>query len=220
MTAISGGTSAEQLGASFDQLIADDAVKAVVLDTDSPGGTVQGMEELSSKIAAARGSKPIVAHVNGIAASAAYWVTSGADEVVLSPTAMVGSIGAQTAHDDVSAAMEKAGITRTLITSAPFKNEAASHQPLSDDARAHLQAQVNAFGAMFESRIASNRGIDPAIVRANYGQGRMVMAEQAVAQGMADGIATLDETIARLSAGAAPAKRFAAQREKRALALR
>jgi signal peptide peptidase SppA len=218
--AISGGTSAEGFGQSIDQMAADDEVKAIIMDVDSPGGAAQGMDELSAKIAGLRGKKPIIAHVNGTCASAAYWIASAADEIVLSPSAWVGSIGAMTAHEDISAALEKAGIRKTVIASSPFKGENASHLPLSDDARGYMQSLVDQMGAMFEDRIASNRSIDRDLVRSNYGQGRMVLAKQAVAQGMADRIATLEETIARFGGGRGQApKKFAAERQKRALSL-
>lgn len=218
--AISGGTSAEGFAQAFDQTVADDTVKAVIFDVDSPGGAAQGMDELSARIAAARGRKPIIAHVNATCASAAYWVACGADEIVMNPSAWVGSIGAMTAHEDISAALEKLGVKKTLITSSPFKGEASGHIPLSDEARAHLQNQVNVLGQMFEDRIAANRSVSREVVRAEYGQGRMVFAQQAVQHGMADRIATLEETIARFAGEPEPARRrLAPAREKRALAL-
>lgn len=220
---ISGGTSCEGFGRAFASAINDDQVKAVILDVDSPGGTVQGTEELSAQIFAARGSKPIVAHVNATMASAAYWIGSAADEVVVTPTGWVGSIGVMTAHEDVSAALEKLGVKRTLFTSSPHKGEQSGHLPLSDEARQHIQGQVNTMGAMFVDRVAANRGVATSLVRETYGMGRMVLARQAVADGMADRVATLEETVARFGATTAPAKpktrALAPERERRSLAL-
>lgn len=216
---ISGGTSAEGLGQQFDQVANDDGVKTIIMDVDSPGGSAQGMDELSAKIASLRGKKPIVAHVNGTCASAAYWIACGADEIVMSPSAWVGSIGAMTAHDDISEALAKLGVKKTVLTSSPFKGENAGHVPLSDEARAYTQGLVDQMGAMFEDRIAANRSVERDVVRSSYGQGRMVLAKQAVAQGMADRIATLDETVARFGGGGPEPKKFASARESRALSL-
>lgn len=196
-SAISGGTSNEAFADLIRSAVADDGVKAIVLDVDSPGGNVQGTEELSSLIHSLRGQKPIVAQVNATAASAAYWIASAADEIVVTPTGWVGSIGTMTAHEDISAALEKAGVKRTVITSAEFKNEAPGHLALSDEARTQLEAQCAFFDRMFVDRVAANRGVSSATVRSDFGKGRMVIGADAVKAGMADRVATLDETLAR-----------------------
>ncbi|WP_279483417.1 S49 family peptidase [Aureimonas sp. SK2] len=215
-SSISGGTSNEAFGAAMREAVADDRVNAIVLDVDSPGGTVQGTEELSSLIHSLRGQKPIVAQVNATAASAAYWIASAADEVVMTPTGWVGSIGAMTVHDDISAALERAGVKRTVIKSAEGKNEAPPHLPLSDEARAQLEAQCAFFDKMFVDRVASNRGVSTAVVRSDFGKGRMVIGADAVRAGMADRIATMDETLARFGAGhASPPPRAAASTPRR-----
>ncbi|MBX4944630.1 S49 family peptidase [Rhizobium binae] len=216
---ISGGTSYESFGRTFDSALNDNDVKAIILDTESPGGVVNGVDELSQKIFAARGRKPIIAHVNAYAASAAYWTVTAADEVVLNPSAEVGSIGVMQVHDDVSAALEKAGIKRTLLSVGKYKGEGAPFQPLSDDAREHRMRIAQHYYDSFVGRVASNRGVSVKTVTDSFGQGRMVTAADAVSRGMADRIATLDETIARF-AGPAPVKSsraFARERERRAL---
>lgn len=219
MSEISGGTSSERFGAIFDQAVADPNVKAIILDVESPGGVVTGTDELSSKIYAARGSKPIVAHVNGYAASAAYWIASAADEIVLTASGQVGSIGVVGVHDDVSAALEKMGIKKTVISSGKYKAEGNSFGPLSDEARQHRQQQADSYYNDFVRAIARNRGVTLAAVRDGFGQGRMVRAEAAIAERMADSVASLEETIARFARQPAPARKLAAEREKRALAL-
>ncbi|MCR5874373.1 S49 family peptidase [Phenylobacterium sp. J426] len=219
---ISGGTSAEGLSKAFQAAVDDDGVKAIVLDVDSPGGNVHGIEELSAQIAAARGSKPIVAQVNATAASAAYWVASAADEVVVTPSGWVGSVGAMTAHEDVSEALAKLGVKRTLVASTEFKGEGAPYLPMTDEYREHLQSQVDAYDAMFVERLAANRGVSSSLVRENYGKGRMVLAREAVSQGMADRVGVMSETLARFGVQSKPttkARARAPQRELRALNL-
>src|SRR5690606_31422373 len=94
LTEFSGGTSYVGLQSALEAAIADDDVKAVVLDIDSPGGAVPGAQELGEAIRSLRGGdKPIIAQVNHLAASAAYWIASQADEVVVSPSGRAGSIG-------------------------------------------------------------------------------------------------------------------------------
>lgn len=220
MSDISGGTSSEGFGRMFDAAVADSQVKAIVIDVDSPGGVVSGTDELSTKIFNARGRKPIIAHVNATAASAAYWITTGADEMVLNPSAEVGSIGVMGVHDDVSAALEKAGVKRTLMKAGKYKAEMAPFLPISEEAIAHQQGRIEAYHDQFVRAVARNRNVALATVRDSFGQGRMVMAAEAVSLGMADSIATLEETLARFGAASKPAERrkgFAAEREKRAL---
>ncbi|HTV69798.1 MAG TPA: S49 family peptidase [Rhizobiaceae bacterium] len=221
MSDISGGTSSEGFGRMFDAAMADDAVKAIIIDVDSPGGVVSGTDELSAKIYAARsngiaGRKPIVAHVNSLAASAAYWIATAADEVILNPSAEVGSIGVMMVHDDVSGALEKMGVKKTLIAAGKFKGEGAPYFPLSEEALAHRQARADAYYDQFVRAVARNMNVSHATVREGFGQGRTVMAQAAVSEGMARSIGTLEETIARFSR-AAP-RRTATQRERRALA--
>lgn len=217
MSDISGGTSSEGFGRMFDAAVADETVKAIILDVDSPGGAVSGTDELSAKIFAARGRKPIVAHVNATAASAAYWIATAADEMVLAPSAEVGSIGVYGVHDDLSAALEKMGVKKTIIAAGEYKAEGNPFGPLSEAAIAHRMERVNAYHDQFIRAVARNRGVTQSAVREGFGKGRMVMAQAAIGAGMADSIATLDETIARFVA--APKRKLAAAREKRALAL-
>lgn len=221
MSDISGGTSYEGFARTFDAAVSDPEVKAIILDVDSPGGVVSGVDELSQRIFSARGKKPIIAHVNSTGASAAYWAITAADEVILNPSAEVGSIGVMMVHDDISAALEKAGVKRTLIAAGKFKGEGAPFQQLSDEAREFRLQRAEFYYDKFVGRIASNRGVSVSAVKSAFGQGRMVTAEEAVSQKMADGITTLEETIARFGVSAAKPSRsnFAREREKRAMTI-
>lgn len=200
-TEMSGGTSTERFGKQFDAAVADPNVSAIVLDIDSPGGAVDGTEELAAKILRARGTKPIYAVANALAASAAYWIGTAADEFAVTPSGEVGSIGVFMVHFDESRALDDLGITPTLIKAGEFKAEGNPYGPLPDEAREHLQAQVEEVYARFLGAVASARGVSVSEVRAEFGQGRTVMAKDAVRRGMADRVATLDEVIARASAG-------------------
>jgi signal peptide peptidase SppA len=198
MTDMSGATSAEIFGAQFQQLVDDPNVSAIVLDVDSPGGRADGIQELSDRIYNARGRKPIVAVADHMMASAAYWIGTAADEVVASPSSEMGSIGAFAAHEDVSKAMEQDGIKMTLISEGKFKVEGNPFEPLGEEARGAIQARVrNVYDAFVES-VARNRGVKESSVRNGFGEGRVVGAKQAVAEGMADRVGTLEQEITRL----------------------
>lgn len=204
MAQTSGGTSAEAIAANFREMLGNPDVDSIVFDIDSPGGVVEGMEELTSEIRAARGQKPVVAVANHTAASAAFWFASAADEIVATPSAMVGAIGVFTAHDDLSEAMAQAGVKRTVISAGKHKAEGALGTPLSDEARAHVQGQVDQFYGLMTSSIAKSRGIEAKVVRGEtFGQGRGVLAKDALAAGMVDRIDTLDNTIRRVARSSA-----------------
>lgn len=223
MDDISGGTSAEGLSRQFQAMMSDDGVKAIILDVDSPGGAVSGTVEFASMVAAARGRKPIVAHVNATAASAAYWIASAAEELVVTPSGMVGSIGVFGVHDDISAALDKLGVKKTLVSAGKFKTAGNPYQPLDDDTRSRMQVRVDEAYDMFVKAVASNRNVTQTAVREGFGQGDMVTAQAALAEGMVDRIATLEETLQRFGASqyAPPPRRRATAfaRERAALAL-
>ncbi len=201
ITESSGATSLERWTANFRQAVADPNVSAVIIDVDSPGGSVYGVEEAAAAVRAARGSKPIVAVANSMAASAAYWIASAADELVVTPSGEVGSIGVIAVHDDLSVALEKAGVKVSLITAGKYKAEQNPFQPLGVEARADIQSRVNDYYGAFTRAVGTGRGVSATAVRDGYGQGRMVGARQAVTLGMADQVATLDETIVRVASG-------------------
>jgi signal peptide peptidase SppA len=196
------GTSLSGIAAQVKRAGDDPDVAAIVGDFDTPGGTVAGTAEAAAAFAEAAQKKPVIAVVNTLAASAGYWIASQASEIVMSPSADVGSIGAMVMHVDYSKALEESGINVTMIRSeqSPRKNEAHPFGPLSDDARANLQSRVNDSGAEFIRAVASGRRVTQAKVKEEFGQGRMFGAKEAVARGMADRVATLDQVIAGLVA--------------------
>lgn len=191
----SGGTSAERFAAWFDAALADESVGAIVLDIDSPGGSVAGIEELSARIFAARGTKPIIASVGYMAASAAYWIAASADEIVVTESSQVGSIGIIALHADTSEADAKEGVKVTVLSYGEHKAE-ESYGPLTKEAAAAMQERINAFGSLFVRAVARGRGTTEAQVRAEYGKGRIVSAQDALMRGMADRSASLAEVIA------------------------
>lgn len=193
-----GGTSIERLTQRFRAALADQSVKAIVLDVDSPGGGVYGVEELADEISGARGKKPVVAVANSLAASAAYWLASAADELVVTPSGEVGSIGVFAAHEDISKMLEQEGVDITLISAGKFKLEGNPFEPLGEEARDAIQARVDEYYHAFIKSVAQGRGAKAEAVRKGFGQGRVVGAKEAIAQGMADREETLDNTVRRV----------------------
>jgi signal peptide peptidase SppA len=205
MSEYSGGTAVQGLTRAFREALDDESVGSILFEVDSPGGQVDGIEELATEIRAARGRKPMVAIANITMASAAYYLACQADEVVATPSGMVGSIGCLMAHTDTSAAEEKLGLKTTVISAGKYKAE--THGPLTDEARAHLQERVNDYNTMFVNAVAKARGVSAAAVRGGYGEGRALTAARAKDAGLVDRIDTFDATIRRLATGKGPASR-------------
>lgn len=203
-----GGTSTERLGKSFDAAFADPRVKAIVFNIDSPGGSVFGVQELADKIHAASktGRKPVVAQVNSLSASAAYWLASACGEIVMTPSGQVGSIGVYSLHEDVSAAADKAGVKFTFVSAGRFKVEGNPYEPLAEEARGAIQKSVDDYYAAFVGTVARGRGVKASDVKDGFGEGRVVGAAEAKRMGMVDSVATLEETLRRFGASSSGPK--------------
>jgi capsid assembly protease len=198
MADISGGsvgTSTNAISAALRQVVDDPGVGSIVLDIDSPGGDVDGVDELASEILAARKQKKITAVSNCLCASAAYYLASQATEIVVSPSSLTGSIGVYTMHEDDSAMLENAGIKLELIKYGEHKAEGNNLGPLTDSAREHLTEMVCTYGRAFERAVARGRGITQDDVHNKFGQGRIFDAKTAVRIGMADRVGTLADVL-------------------------
>lgn len=186
------------LAADLEDALAKSEVHAIALVMDSPGGEVSGAFELAERIYAARGSKPIVAVADGMAASAAYLAASAADEVVLSATSYVGSIGVVMRHVDFSRALANEGISVSHIFAGDHKVDGNPYQPLPDAVRASLQADIEGLYQMFIQAVAQHRGMTEQAVRDT--RAAVYRGVAGVAARLADRIGTADAVIAELAA--------------------
>ncbi len=180
-------------------------VGTILLDIDSPGGVVTGVMEAADSIWAARqrGTR-VVALVNPLAASAAYWIASQADEIVAVPSAEVGSIGVFTLHAECAAMLEDAGIKATFIFAGDHKVEGNPLEPLSAETREFIQSQVDFTYKNFVKAVARGRGITTTKVNRDFGQGRTFFATDALRMGLIDKIQSIDSTFTRLGIAGDP----------------
>lgn len=211
-----GSTSTQQFSSALRQLLADDTVGQILIDIDSPGGSVYGVAELADEIQSARSQKPIVAVANSLAASAAYWIGCSASEFYVTPGGEVGSIGVWQAHQDYSQALEESGVKTTLISAGKFKVEGNPYSPLDADAQSFMQSRVDDYYAAFTKSVARGRGVSVAQVREGMGQGRVLGADAALAQSMVDGVATFDDVLKKMRRDAKQQTRPGASRLKQA----
>lgn len=197
MTEMSGATSLESFKGQFVSMLQNDLVQSIIIDVDSPGGSAFMVPETAKFIFENRGKKPIIAVANSMAASAALFIASQADEFYVTDSGLVGSLGTILVHDDYSEKLKKEGIKTTLITAtdSPYKGELAEEVALSDGALAYAQGLVDDMNDKFVQAVARGRGTTVEDVKANYGGGRVLTAKDALAVGMVDGIRTLDDVL-------------------------
>lgn len=198
LSEMSGATSTQNVSSALQAALADETVSSILLDIDSPGGSVFGVQELADEIQAANAKKPVTAIANSLAASAAYWLGSQASEFHVTPSGMVGSIGVYAAHDDYSKALEDAGIKTTLVSAGKFKTEGNPYEPLSPEGRDYMQSQIDGYYQAFTAGVARGRSAPIADVRSNMGQGRTLMASDAKAANMVDSVSSYAQVVKNL----------------------
>lgn len=191
----------DELMEAFDDAMAAPNVAGILLDIDSPGGSASGLSEFADHIRSSRGTKPIVAHANPTALSAAYWIGTSADKLYMSPSGEVGSVGVWSLHMDYSQAMDEMGIKPTFISAGKYKVEGNPFEPLSDEAREEMQASVDEVYKNFVGAVAQNRGVSRSDVLENFGQGRAVRPGDALKAGMVDGVDSLQGVLKKMGAG-------------------
>lgn len=191
----SGGTSLQKFGRELTMMANDADIDNIIIEVDSPGGSVAGVQEAADIIRAAARQKPVYAIANAFSASAAYWLASQASELWSTPSGQVGSIGVLAVHRDISQRLENEGIKTTFITAGKYKAEASQEMPLTDEARDYMQERVNEYYAEFVSAVAKGRGVSDKFVADNFGQGRMMTTKAALDVGMIDRVGTMDDLI-------------------------
>jgi signal peptide peptidase SppA len=193
MEAASGLTSYGEIAAMLDAALADPQVSGILLDIDSPGGEASGSFELARRVREAAALKPVWAVANDAAYSAAYAIAASAQRLFVTETGGVGSIGVIALHVDQSVKDAKDGYHYTAITAGTHKNDYSPHEPLSDAAKTELKGEVDRLYAIFTEHVATVRGLDLGAVRAT--EAGLFFGSNAVAQGLADGVQTLEATL-------------------------
>ncbi|HXF89600.1 MAG TPA: S49 family peptidase [Xanthobacteraceae bacterium] len=200
LDAASGLVSYGDIGDAIAGAMSDPAVRGVILDVDSSGGEVGGLFDLVDRIRALRAAsdKPLWAVANESALSAAYAIASAAERLYVTRTGEVGSIGVVAVHVDESGADAKAGLAWTFIFAGDRKVDANAHEPLSERARATIQADVDRLYAELCALVAANRGLSPETVHGT--NAAIYRGELAIRAGLADRLGTLDLAIAEMAA--------------------
>ena len=178
-----GAVDVNDVSAAIDAFAANPEVEKIALQVSSPGGTVTGVEELANKIRNLE--KPTMAYTDSEMASAAYWISSAADKVTVSPSSTVGSVGVYIAIPDYSEAAKMQGIKMVVIKSGKFKGAGIEGTSLDEDQMGNLQASVDTIHAEFKEAVNMKRKM----VKAEAMEGQTFSGKQAAAQGLVTGLA-------------------------------
>lgn len=201
-----GGCSTRQVSAALADAAADETVGQILMVFNTPGGSVHGVAELADQINRVKAVKPVIGIAQSLAASAGYWALSQCTQAYCTPGGEVGSIGVYSGHEDISKALEMAGISIELFSAGKYKTEGSPFSPLSDEARAYQLQRAQDYYGMFTKAVSKGRDVPIDAVRNGMGQGRVLGADAALAEKMVDGIMSLDDLLAKMRRDAKAAK--------------
>jgi protease-4 len=188
----------------------DDAIRALLVRIDSPGGSVSASDNLYQEILRFKRERnvPVVAQLMGVAASGGYYVSMAADRVLAQPTTVTGSIGVIFGGVNLAGLMEKIGVENQTLVSGPYKDAGSMLRPMSDAERGQLQSVLDDMFERFVDVVVQGRPrLAPERVRA-LADGRIYSASQALEQGLVDGIGSIEDAVAaaRREAGLSEAR--------------
>lgn len=194
MNMISGATTYSAVADRVRAAAADPNVDRIILDLDTPGGTVIGVGQLAQAVQQAKTVKPVIAVVNDMAASAGYWIASQASEIAISSTSLLGSISVLSTHTDVSKLEEKLGVNTTILTTGPYKALGNPHEALSTEHKKKILDRMQVTHDLFVATISAGRGMDLADAK-KLATGETWSGQEAIDNGLADYMADLDEVV-------------------------
>jgi protease-4 len=176
-------TQDRKLNDAVAKLAADNRVKALIVEIDSPGGSVAGGESLHDAIAQVAAKKPVVVVMDGIAASAGYMIAVPAARIFAQASTLTGSIGVLLPTGEASGLLKTLGVSVDDITSGPLKDQPSFTKPMTPEGRAVLQGLVMDMYDQFVEMVATGRHMDPDKVR-QLGDGRAYTGRQALKLGL------------------------------------
>lgn len=192
------GTTYSQILHDVQSHLDDDAVSAILLDCDSPGGVVTGLNEASSNLVKAGKIKPIYSYVGGLGASAMYWLMSGSEEIAIDATARVGSIGVVATFSNP----EYDNDIEIVNSASPNKRPDLT----TDAGKKVIIEELDALADVFIGTVAVNRGVSVKTVKTDFGKGGCFVGQKAVDVGMADRVCFFSEFLESLKTDSTSSK--------------
>lgn len=196
MVELCGAASPHSFAEDVQRAANDPNVTSIILDIDSGGGAVSGIDVAAEAVRQAARVKPVTAVCNTTACSAAFWIAAQAREVVITPAGEMGSIGVIGTHVDESQRVEEAGLVVTYVRSTPGKALGQPTEAMTGDVLDDWQSQVDRIHSLFIADVALGRGRSEAEVRERWATGAVWFGAEAVTAGLADRVGTLSGVIA------------------------
>jgi len=193
MTALSGGTTAEGIENAVLATERDDSIAVRIMEMDSPGGFVEGVEEAAAVIRESAKVKPIIGVINHQASSAMYWMGSAVSELFASPSARGGSIGVASVHTWKDEANSE--VKHEILKIGERKAQEHPYGPLTDEARASIMDRMQEVYGRFVGAVAEHRQTTTQNVMENFGKGGTLSAQQMAEVGMIDGLKTMRQVV-------------------------
>lgn len=191
-----GATDYNSLLAELDQAAADCAVRGIFLDIASPGGSVIGAPEAATGVAAAAQRKPVVAYMETIGASAAYYFAAAAHAIVASPSAVVGSIGTIGTFANIGGLLAQMGVKIEQLTGGDLKASGTPFRDMNRAERDFLQGRIDDLSAEFRGWVQQSR---PAVADATM-RGQWFSGAQGLGLGLVDQTGSRADALAALEA--------------------
>ena len=188
-------SDAKEILEDLKQMREDDAIRAVVLRIDSPGGAVAPSQEIYRAVRQTATSKKVVASMGAVAASGGYYAAAAADGIVANPGSITGSIGVIMGFANFRELLDKVGLTPVVIKSGEFKDMGSPMREMRPEERDVLQRLSDGIHRQFIRDVAQGRKMDPDRV-ASLADGRIYTGEEAKDLGLVDRLGNLDDAIA------------------------
>lgn len=192
-----GNTSTLMIGEALRIAVADESIKSIMLRVDSPGGSVEGVADLADQVFQARAVKPIIAQIDGIDASAAYWITSQATRIFMGQTDQVGSIGIMASFLDFSEKFAKEGVKAVTISTGKFKAAGDEGTKITAEHREYFQGLADTYFKSFAGAVRRGRTMSDTMFNA-VAEGKLYIGQDGVDSGLVDGIQSTSTTLGQM----------------------
>jgi capsid assembly protease len=182
-------------------------IGAIVLDVASGGGSVAGVFDTANLIRTIDTKvKPVHAFSGGGVMSAAYLLASSARSVNIDQMTEAGSVGVIAVHQEMSKMLKEIGITPTVMRAGKYKALGNPYEPLTEQAKAEMQAQLDQLYEIFVKHVADMRGVSYAVADEKMAQGRVFIGQRAKDVGLVDAITNFDSLMSKVQGGIDSAK--------------
>ena len=188
-----GVTGYDDIQAAILEAVANKNVHSILLNIDSGGGAVAGVNDAAKMIAEVNKIKPVVTYTGGMMASAALWLGASAGKSFIGETAIAGSLGVLMVHASRARQLENDGVKVTVIRAGKHKALMNPYEDLTEDALKEAQSHADAMYDVFLTHVADSRGMSLTAADAAFGQGKEFVGKQAVRAGLIDEVGSLSD---------------------------